>query len=325
MQHLRLSAGLMPSVGLGTWKAAPGVVASTVEDAIRAGYRHLDCACDYGNEHEVGAGIKAALDAGICKREDLFITSKLWNTYHAKEHVEPACKKSLSDLGLDYLDLYLIHFPISLKYVPFETRYPPEWIHDPNGSDPKMEVVPVPISETWGAMEKLVNAGLVKNIGVANFRAVLLMDLLATARIPPAVNQVEIHPFLVEEQLVDYCKKAGIVVTAFSPLGAGSYVSIGMANEKETVLKNESVLEIAERIKKSPAQVVLRWAIQRGISVIPKSTNPERLRQNLDVFSFELTDTDMTKISSLGERRRRYNDPGEFCKGMGCDFMQIHG
>lgn len=314
----------MPAVGLGTWKAAPGVVASAVEDAIKAGYRHIDGACDYGNEHEVGAGIKAAITSGVCKREDLWVTSKLWNTYHKKEHVEAACRKSLTDLGLDYLDLYLIHFPISLKFVPFETRYPPEWVHDPSAKEPKMELECVPITETWGAMEKLVEAGLVKNIGVSNFRAALLMELLKTATIKPQVNQVEIHPFLVEEQLVDYCKRVGVAVTAFSPLGAGSYVSLGMAAKTETVLENEVVLAIAKRLHKSPAQVVLRWAIQRGISVVPKSTNAGRLRENLALFDFELSEDDMSSIRGL-HRGRRYNDPGVFCKGMGCDIVPIHG
>lgn len=128
--------------------------------AIKRGYRHLDCACDYGNEVEVGAGIKEALETGLCTREELWVTSKLWNTYHAKEHVELACKKTLSDLGLDYVDLYLIHFPISLKFVPFEKRYPPEWKHDPEVPElDKMILSDVPVAETWGAMESLQEKG----------------------------------------------------------------------------------------------------------------------------------------------------------------------
>ena len=128
----------------------------------------MDCACDYGNEVEVGHGIKRAIDEGVCTRQDLWITSKLWNTYHAKEHVKPACQKSLSDMGVDYFDLYLVHFPISQKFVPFETRYPPEWIHDPSGENPRIELEPVPYAQTWAGMESLVDEGLVKNIGVAN-------------------------------------------------------------------------------------------------------------------------------------------------------------
>ena len=138
---------------------------------------------------QVGQGIKRALDSGVCKREELFVTSKLWNTFHAPEHVTAACKKSLDDLGLDYLDLYLIHFPISLKFVPFEERYPPEWINDPN-SEQKMEFAPVPVSSTWQAMEGLVEKGLVKNIGLSNWNAQGLRDIFSYAKIKPSVLQV---------------------------------------------------------------------------------------------------------------------------------------
>jgi len=167
---LVLSSGdQMPSVGFGLWKVAKDKCAETTYNAIKNGYRLLDEACDYGNEKECGEGIKKAIGEGIVKREDLFVTSKLWNTFHRKEHVKMACKKTLEDLGLEYLDLYLIHFPIALKYVPFETRYPPEWFHDPNAEKPQMEEDNVPMQETWEAMQELVQEGLVKNIGVSNF------------------------------------------------------------------------------------------------------------------------------------------------------------
>ena len=146
----------MPALGLGTWKIPKDVCAETVHAAIAAGYRHLDCACDYGNEVEVGQGIARAIDEGLVTREDLWITSKLWNTYHRPEHVEPAIRRTLSDLGVEYLDLYLIHFPISLRFVPFEERYPPEWLFDPEASPARMEFEDVPIATTWAAMEALV-------------------------------------------------------------------------------------------------------------------------------------------------------------------------
>ena len=149
-----------------------------------------------GNEVEVGQGIARAIESGNVKREDLWVTSKLWNTFHEPQHVRPACLKTLKDLGLDYLDLYLIHFPISLKYVPFEKRYPPEWFHDPNVEDPKMELISVPIQSTWEAMEALVKEGLVKNIGVSNFSCQGIRDLMSYANIKPAVLQVELHPYL---------------------------------------------------------------------------------------------------------------------------------
>ena len=159
----------LPPVGLGVWKVPKPAAAGLVREAIGLGYRHLDAACDYGNEVEVGAGIRSALGAGLCRRDELHITSKLWNTYHAREHVRSAAERSLRDLGLDYLDLYLIHFPIALAFVPFETRYPPEWLFDPAAPNPRMEFARVSLAETWAAMEELVDAGLVRNIGVCNY------------------------------------------------------------------------------------------------------------------------------------------------------------
>jgi len=307
----------MPVIGLGTWKIDKSDAAQVVEDAIRAGYRHIDCACDYGNEVEVGRGIQAALRAGVCSREDLWITSKLWNTYHRREHVRAACKRTLEDLGLEYLDLYLIHFPISLKFVPFEVRYPPEWIHDPTAEKPSMELdTEVDIGQTWGAMEALVEAGLVRNIGVANFNVQLLQHLRSVAKVQPQVNQVELHPFLVQKQLLRYCENAGIALTGFSPLGAGSYVSLDMANSEESVLEQPTILEIAKRLSKTPAQVVLRWATLRGYSVVVKSSKPERLAENMSIFDFTISSEDMDCITAL-DRGRRFNDPGVFCVDMG--------
>eukprot|EP00051_Salpingoeca_urceolata_P027654 m.482593 g.482593 ORF g.482593 m.482593 type:complete len:329 (+) comp22593_c0_seq1:71-1057(+) len=322
---VKLASGrLMPTVGLGTWKAGPGVVAEAVSAALAAGYRHLDCACDYGNEGEVGAGIKAAVSAGVCKREDIFVTSKLWNTYHHKEHVRPACERTLKDLGLDYVDLYLIHFPISLKFVPMETRYPPEWIEDPGAEDPKMVIDPVPVSETWAAMEELVEAGLAKDIGVSNFNCQLLGDLLSYAKIAPAVNQVEIHPFLTQESLVRFCQMNNVVITAYSPLGAGSYVSLGMAKEGDSVLTSTVVGDIAKAVGKTPAQVVLRWHVQRGYTLVPKSSNPDRIKQNIELFDFELSAEQMLEISALNQNRR-FNDPGVFCELAFKTFCPIYG
>ena len=177
----------MPLVGFGIWKIPKETCAETVYTAIKNGYRLIDSACDYGNEKEAGEGIKRAIDEGICTREELFITSKLWNTYHKKEHVEPACRKSLADLGLDYVDLYLIHFPIALKFVPFETRYPPEWFYDPTEETPVMVEESISYRETWEAMEELSNAGLCKNIGVSNINCCMIRDLMMYAKVLPAV------------------------------------------------------------------------------------------------------------------------------------------
>ena len=319
-----LSSGIrMPSVGLGTWKIDKPVVAGVVEEAIRIGYRHLDCACDYGNEPEVGTGIQSALSAGLCRREDLWVTSKLWNTYHAAEHVRPAVERSLQDLGVDYLDLYLIHFPIALEFVPFEIRYPPEWLHDPANPGAGMKIVPVPIQETWHALEEVVSAGLVREIGVCNFGTALLRDVLSYARVRPSVLQVELHPYLTQEKLTRFCVFEGIAVTGFSPLGALSYLSLGMADLGDSVLQQDVVQQAAARTGKTPAQVVLRWGIQRGTAIIPKTTRTERLQENLALFDFELSESEMQAIGGLNQNRR-FNDPGEFCEAAFHTFCPIY-
>ena len=312
----------MPALGLGTWKIPRDVCAETVHAAIAAGYRHLDCACDYGNEVEVGQGIARAIDEGIVTREDLWITSKLWNTYHRPEHVEPAIRRTLSDLGVAYLDLYLIHFPISLRFVPFEVRYPPEWVFDPQAEPARMEFDDVPIATTWAAMEGLSRAGLTRNIGVCNMTTGFLMDLLASTSIPPVVLQVEAHPYLTQERLVRFAAQYDIAVTAFSPLGAGSYISLGMAQASQSALEDPVVRAIADRRGASPAQVVLAWGIQRGTSVIAKSSSAARLRENLGAAALTLSEDDMAAISGLNQDRR-FNDPGQFCESAFNTFCPI--
>jgi len=289
--NLTLSdSGSMPTVGLGTWKIPNEQAPELVREAMRIGYRHLDCACDYGNEAQVGAGLARAFTEGLCRREETWITSKLWNTYHDPQHVRPACERSLHDLQLEVLDLYLIHFPIALDFVPFDRRYPPGWFHDPTAVRPAMKPVCIPIADTWGALEDLVRAGLVRRIGVSNFGISLLRDLLAHADIRPAVLQVESHPFLTQEKLLRFCREQAIAVTAFSPLGAPSYFSLGMAQPEESILDMAEVREAAARHQRTAAQVLLRWGIQRGTAVIPKTSNPTRLKENLAIFDFQLDD-----------------------------------
>lgn len=312
-----------PSVGLGLWKSENETTAGLVHEAIRVGYRHLDCACDYGNEAEAGQGLELALKNGLCRREELWVTSKLWNTYHRPEHVRQAAEKSLRDLKLDYLDLYLIHFPIALEFVPFEKRYPPGWIHEPEAEKPVMKQARVPIAETWGAMEELVKAGLVKQIGVANFGVSLLRDLINTAAIAPSVLQIELHPYLTQEKLLRFCRESGIAVTAFSPLGALSYVPLGMAKTSESVMTEHAVVAAAQAHDRTPAQVLLRWGIQRGTSVIPKTSRYERLVENLASTDFQLSETEMAAISALN-RHRRFNDPGDFCEQAFGTFFPIY-
>jgi len=312
-QVINVTGQRMPAVGLGLWKIDADTVGDAVYQAIKLGYRHLDSAADYGNEKQVGEGIARALADGLCSREELWVTSKLWNTYHRREHVEAACRKSMADLGLDYLDLYLVHFPIALRYVEFADRYPPEWIYDPAAAEPGMQLDAVPLSETWGAMEQLVEAGIARQIGVCNYSASLLHDLMSYARIKPAMLQIESHPYLTQEAVLRTAQAYNIAVTAFSPLGSLSYVSLDMATANDSVLTEPVVMAAARRSGASAAQVVLRWGIQRGTAVIPKTSNPDRLIENITLSEFSLTGQEMQAISGLNQNRR-FNDPGVFCE-----------
>ncbi|RGP39731.1 D-xylose reductase [Altererythrobacter insulae] len=312
----------LPPIGFGFWKVAREDAADVAYEAIKAGYRQLDCAADYGNEIQVGEGIARAIADGIVTREELWITSKLWNTFHAPEHVEEGCRKSLGELGLDYLDLYLIHFPIALEYVPVATRYPPEWVHDPD-ADSGMKRTKVPLHTTWEAMEGLVDKDLTRRIGVCNYNSALIHDLMTYAKVQPHTLQIEAHPYLTQERLIRLAKDYGMEVTAFSPLGALSYVELDMAGQGDSVLTEPVVRAAADAHGKTPAQVVLRWGVQRGTSIIPKTSKPERMRENLDIMDFELSEAQMDAISALNQNRR-FNDPGTFAEAAFGTFHPIY-
>lgn len=304
---IKLSSGYaMPLVGFGLWKVDNATCADTVYNAIKAGYRLFDGACDYGNEKEAGQGMRRAIDEGLVQRKDLFLTTKLWNTFHAPEHVGPACRRQLEEYGLGYIDLYLMHFPVALKYVDPSTKYPPSWSTD---------LADVPIQATWQAMEGLVKDGIVRSIGISNFQGSLILDLLRYAKIQPAVLQVEHHPYLTQPALMDLCKLKGIAVTAYSSFGPSSFVELGWAKAlTNTVLfEHKTVTGIASAHKKTPAQVLLRWATQRGIAVIPKSNNKERLVQNLQCTDFNLDTKEIEEISKLNFGLR-FNDPADYMK-----------
>jgi D-xylose reductase len=320
---MTVNKNTIPQVGFGLWKIAQEDCEEAVYNAIKAGYRHLDSACDYGNEVQVGKGIQRAIKDGLCSRQELWVTSKLWNTFHAKEHVELALQKTLDDLQLEYLDLYLVHFPIAQKFVPIDTRYPPEWIADPASENPVMELASVPLSETWQAMEAVYEKGLAKHIGICNYNSGLLHDLMSYATIKPYMLQIESHPYLSQERLIRLAKQYNIQVTAFSPLGALSYFELDMAGASESVLEQELVIEAGKRAGKTPAQIVLRWGIQRGTAVIPKTSRPERLIENLDIFDFALSEQEMAAISALNINRR-FNDPGNFCEAAFNTFHPIY-
>ena len=313
----------IPRVGFGLWKIPQEDTADAVVEAVRAGYRHFDSAADYANEEQTGEGLSRAMADGLVARDDLWITSKLWNTFHAPEHVEEACRKTLADLGLDYLDLYLIHFPIALQYVPIAARYPPEWLANPEAENPVMAKAPVPLHATWAAMEALVNKGLVKRIGVCNYNSALMHDLMSYAAIKPAMLQIEAHPYLTQERLIRLAGDYGIDVTAFSPLGAQSYFELNMAEAGESLLGAAPVMVAAQAHGKTPAQVLLRWGVQRGTAVIPKTSKPERMRENLAINDFELSAVEMAAISSLNQDRR-FNDPGTFTEAAFNTFHPIY-
>jgi diketogulonate reductase-like aldo/keto reductase len=313
----------MPPVGFGLWKIPKEDTAGAVVEAIRAGYRHFDSAADYANEAESGEGFARAIAEGLVTREELWITSKLWNTFHAPEHVEEACRKTLADLQVDCLDLYLIHFPIALKYVPIEERYPPEWLYNPDAAEPEMRPAPVPLYQTWHAMEALVEKGLVNRIGVCNYNTGLIHDLMSYATIKPSHLQIESHPYLTQEKLFRCARDYDIDVTAFSPLGAQSYFELNMAEQGESLLGAAPVMVAAQAHGKSPAQVLLKWGVQRGTSIIPKTTKPERMRENLAIDDFELSAVEMAAISALNQDRR-FNDPGVFAEAAFGRFHPIY-
>ncbi|KAI9017419.1 NADP-dependent oxidoreductase domain-containing protein [Gaertneriomyces semiglobifer] len=277
----------IPTVALGTWKSEPGKVGAAVKTAIEAGYRHIDGALIYQNEKEVGEALKQVFANGTAKREDLFYTSKLWNTFHRPELVAKGLEASLRDLGIDYLDLYLMHWPVAFK---------PDGELLPKDKSPNEYVDSIDYVETWKAMEKLVDSGKVKAIGVCNFDIPRLEKLLASAIITPAVLQVELHPYLPQPKLIEFCKKHGIVVEAYAPLGSGGNPS---------VLKDPIIGEIAKKHGKDVGQIVLSWGVQRGTVVLPKSVHEERIKSNHAIV--DLTEEDMAKINNIKERHRFVN------------------
>jgi len=285
----------VPIFGLGTWKSQPGEVTQAVKDAIDIGYRHIDCAHIYGNEKEVGAAIKAKIAEGVVKREDLFITSKLWNTFHSPNLVEPAIKQTLADFGLEYIDLYLIHWPHGFKEG--GDLFPKNPDDTPALSD-------VDYLDTWKAMEDVLSKGLTKNIGVSNFNSEQITRLLENSKVKPVTNQVECHPYLTQTKLSDFCKEKDILITAYSPLGSPDRPWAKPDDPK--LLDDKKLIELGKKYNKTPAQIVIRYQVDRSHIVIPKSVNKSRIAENINIFDFKLSPEDIAYIDT-------FDCNGRFC------------
>ena len=298
--HTLANGDRIPAFGLGTWKSSKGQVGAAVQEALKIGYRHIDCAAIYGNEAEIGQ----ALLTFKGKRSDLWLTSKLWNDSHSAEAVRPALEKTLLDLRQDYLDLYLIHWPIHFKKGVVFPRNPEEML------PPEA----IPVGETWQALEECVRAGLTRHIGVSNFTAPKVQQVLAQAAITPATNQIELHPYLQQEDMLAFCRQKNILLTAYAPLGSGDRPK-GMKKADEPVLLDNTVIaEVAKKHKASPGQVLIAWALARDTVVIPKSVNPKRLQENFEAQQIQLDQDDMARIAGL-ERGWRFVDGDGFCTG----------
>jgi len=294
---LEIIPGLhMPTLGLGTWLHGDtgGQMRDAVVKAVELGYRHIDCAYIYLNEKDIGESFNTIFSQeGGVTRSDLFITGKLWNTEHAADRVEAACRSSLKDLGLDYFDLYLAHYP---------TGFVPDQGNVPRGEDGKVLYSGVSIQEMWTAMEKLVDLGLTKAIGLSNFNSKQIRKLLDEARIRPAVLQVESNPRFNNEALRRFCVKNDILMVGYSPFGSPD---LPWGRKLPHILVDPTLVKIAEELGKSTAQVVLRWQVQRGVGVIPKSIFPNELSGNLLIYDFSLTQDQCKLIDGLdiGERK----------------------
>jgi len=312
MKKLKFKNGdTLDAIGLGTWKSEKGKVTEAVKIALNNGYKHIDCAATYGNESEVGEAFSEVFKNGKIKREDVWITSKLWNNAHKKDDVIPALKQTLKDLQLEYLDLYLIHWPVAFK---------PE-VSAPEKAEDFLSLKEAPLIETWKEMVKAKEQGLVKHIGVSNFSIEKLKDLIADTDHTPEMNQVELHPYLQQNKLLEFCSKNGINVTGYSPLGSGDRPDAMKAVDEPSLLENPVINKIAKKLGASPGQILIKWSEQRGTGVIPKSTNEGRIKDNLMSTGYQLDEDDMNEIADLDYHFRYVN--GKFFELEGNSYKNV--
>ncbi|WP_299156765.1 aldo/keto reductase [uncultured Christiangramia sp.] len=302
----------MDAIGLGTWKSEKGEVANAVKIALNNGNKHIDCAATYGNEAEVGEAFDEVFGKGDIKREDLWITSKLWNNDHKKEDVIPALKQTLKDLQLEYLDLYLIHWPVAFK---------PD-VSFPEKAEDFLSLEEVPLIETWKEMIKAKEQGLVKHIGVSNFSIEKLEELMNDTDHASEMNQVELHTYLQQDKLLKFCCRSGINVTGYSPLGSGDRSDEMKADDEPSLIENPVINKIAKKHGASALHILIKWSEQRGTAVIPKSTNEGRIKENLQSAGFQLDEDDLKEIADLDDHFRYIT--GKFFEMEGNSYENIY-
>jgi len=295
MKTLKFQNGdSMHAIGLGTWKSKGNDVKQAVKNALYQGYRHIDTAAAYDNEEIIGEALAEVFAEGKIYREDVFITSKLWNDAHQNGYVIPALEESLKKLQLDYLDLYLIHWPVAFR----------PGVSFPQKPSDYLSLEEVPIIETWKQMETAKNDGMAKHIGVSNFSKKKLKSLIEKATIKPEMNQVELHPLLQQKELLEYCKSENVLLTAYSPLGSGDRSDAMKGKDEPNLMEIEELQRIAKKNNATTAQVLINWHNERGCAAIPKSTSKDHIEANFQAANVSLDKDDMKAIEALNKDYR---------------------